>query len=91
MKGTTGLHLISRFVRSLVNNSMLKKLSEKWTNLWMPSAEVVEEEELTKKKAQLEIKRDRKYESRWVWYHTLLAAELAMANLLLIWIAINTL
>jgi len=85
------LHLISRFVRSLVNNSMLKKLSEKWTNLWMPSAEVVEEEELTKKKAQLEIKRDRKYESRWVWYHTLLAAELAMANLLLIWIAINTL
>jgi|TARA_B100000959_G_scaffold86504_1_gene91881 hypothetical protein len=70
---------------------MLKKLSEKWTNLWMPSAEVVEEEELTKKKAQLEIKRDRKYESRWVWYHTLLAAELAMANLLLIWIAINTL
>jgi len=87
----TELHLINRFARSLVNNSMLKKLSEKWTNLWMPSAEVDEEEELTKKKAQLEIKRDRKYESRWVWYHTLLAAELAMANLLLIWIAINTL
>lgn len=87
----TELHLINRFARSLVNNSMLKKLSEKWTNLWMPSAEVDEEEELTKKKAQLEIKRDRKYESRWVWYHTLLAAELAVANLLLIWIAINTL
>jgi len=85
------LHLTNRSESNLVNNSMLKKLKSNWENMWMPSAEVVEEEELTKKKAQLEIKRDRKYESRWVWYHTLLAVELALANILLIWIAINTL
>ena len=70
---------------------MLKKLRNKWEDMWLPSAEVEEEEELTKKKAQLEIKRDRKYESRWVWYHTLLAVELALANIFLLWIAINTL
>ena len=85
------LHLTNQSARSLVNNSMLKKLKSNWENMWMPSAEAEEEEELTKKKAQLEIKRDRKYESRWVWYHTLLAVELALANILLIWIAINTL
>ena len=85
------LHLTNRSESNLVNNSMLKKLKSNWENMWMPSAEVVEEEELTKKKAQLEIKRDRKYESRRVWYHTLLAVELALANILLIWIAINTL
>ena len=85
------LHLTNQSARSLVNNSMLKKLKSNWENMWMPSAEVEEEEELTKKKAQLEIKGDRKYESRWVGYHTLLAVELALANILLIWIAINTL
>ena len=68
-----------------------KKIKEGWENIWLPSAEVVEEEEITKKKAQLEIKRDRKYESRWVWYHTLHAVELALANIFLLWIAINTL
>ena len=66
----------------------LKKIKEGWENIWLPSAEVVEEEEITKKKAQLEIKRDRKYESRWVWYHTLLAVELALTNIFLLWIAI---
>ena len=85
------LHLTNRSESNLVNNSMLKKLKSNWENMWMPSAEVVEEEELTKKKAQLEIKRDRTYESRWVWYHTLLAIELALANIFLLWIAINTL
>ncbi len=64
MKGTMELHLTNQSARSLVNNSMLKKLKSNWENMWMPSAEVEEEEELTKKKDQLEIKRDRKYESR---------------------------
>ena len=67
---------------------LIKNIKEGWENIWLPSAEVVEEEEITKKKAQLEIKRDRKYESRWVWYHTLLAVELALANIFLLWIAI---
>ena len=31
------------------------------------------------------------YQARWVWYHTLLAVELALSNILLLWIAINTL
>ena len=41
------------------------------------------------RKSKVELERDRKYEQRWVWYHTLLAVELLIADLLLIWIAIQ--
>ena len=38
-------------------------------------------------KTELELERDKQYETKWVWYHTLLAAELFVCNVLLFWIA----
>ena len=35
-------------------------------------------------KTKIELARDKKYEQRWVWYHTLLAAEIFLTNILLI-------
>ena len=35
-------------------------------------------------KTKIELERDRKYESRWVWYHTFLAAEILVTNILLV-------
>jgi len=62
---------------------MFNGIKKGWENIWLPR--------IQEGKTKVELERDKRYESRWVWYHTLLAAELAMANLLLIWIAINTL
>jgi hypothetical protein len=36
-----------------------------------------------------ELERNKKYEVRWVWYHTILAIELLITNVLLIWILIK--
>jgi hypothetical protein len=35
-----------------------------------------------------ELERDKKYETNWVWYHTILAIELLVCSVLLLWIAI---
>ena len=35
-------------------------------------------------KTKIELERDRKYESRWVWYHTFLAGEILVTNILLV-------
>jgi hypothetical protein len=35
-------------------------------------------------KTKIELERDKKYESRWVWYHTFLAAEILVTNILLV-------
>jgi len=35
-------------------------------------------------KTNIEVARDKKYEQRWVWYHTFLAAEILVTNILLI-------
>ncbi len=35
-------------------------------------------------KTKIEIERDKKYEAQWVWYHTFLAAEIFVTNILLI-------
>ena len=40
-------------------------------------------------KTKVDLERDKQYEIKWVWYHTLLAVELAIANVLLLWIAIQ--
>ena len=40
------------------------------------------------KNVKVEIERDKKYETNWVWYHTILAIELLICNFLLLWIAI---
>ena len=39
-----------------------------------------------KKLDEEEVERNKKYEVRWVWYHTILAIELLITNVLLIWI-----
>jgi|1_EtaG_2_1085319.scaffolds.fasta_scaffold00563_3 hypothetical protein len=36
-----------------------------------------------------ELERNKKYEVRWIWYHTILALELLTTNVLLIWILIK--
>ena len=40
-------------------------------------------------KDEEELERNKKYEVRWVWYHTILALELLTTNVLLIWILIK--
>ena len=49
--------------------------------------------ELTEKiheqlQVSLELERDKQYETKWVWYHTILAVELFACSILLLWIAI---
>ena len=61
--------------------NFLKKAKEGWENVWMPR--------LQEGKTKVELERDKRYEIKWVWYHTLLAIELAIANVLLLWIAIE--
>ena len=58
-----------------------KHIKEKWENNWIPR--------LQEGKTKVELERDKQYEAKWVWYHTLLAIELAVANILLLWIAIK--
>ena len=60
---------------------MFGKLKHSWENIWLPK--------LQKGKTKVELERDRRYETKWVWYHTLLVVELAIANILLIIIAIK--
>jgi hypothetical protein len=37
-------------------------------------------------KNDAKVERDKRYEVRWVWYHTILAIELMITNVLLVWI-----
>ena len=60
---------------------MFEKLKHSWDNIWLPK--------LQDGKTKVELERDKRYESKWVWYHTLLVIELAVANLLLLYIAIK--
>ena len=58
---------------------MYKKIKEKWEKVWIPR--------LQEGKTKIELERDKRYETNWVWYHTLLAVELFVCNVLLFWIA----
>ena len=60
---------------------MLKNLKKKWENIWLPR--------LQEGKTKVELERDKKYEARWGWYHTILAIFLGIDTILLLWIAIN--
>ena len=40
-------------------------------------------------KDDVELERNKQYEVRWVWYHTILAIELLITNVLLLWILIK--
>ena len=59
---------------------LLKNLKEGWENIWLPR--------LQEGKTKVELERDKRYEIKWVWYHTLLAVELLITNILLLWIAL---
>ena len=62
--------------------SFLRNIKVKWERIWMPQIP-----QQSKEKSKLELERDKQYETKWVWYHTLLAIELFVCNVLLFWIA----
>ena len=55
---------------------MLNSIKEGWENIWLPRFQ--------EGKTKIELERDRRYEARWVWYHTILAGELFIIIILLI-------
>ena len=57
-----------------------KHIKEKWEKNWIPR--------LQEGKTKIELERDKRYETNWIWYHTLLAGELLVIIVLLLWIAI---
>ena len=59
---------------------MFNSLKKGWENIWLPR--------LQEGKTKIELERDRRYEAKWVWYHTILAIELFFCNVLLLWIAV---
>jgi len=63
--------------------SFLRNIKVKWERIWMPQNNVSPQG-----KSKLELERDKQYETKWVWYHTILAVELFACSVLLLWIAI---
>ena len=61
--------------------TFLKKAKEGWENIWLPR--------IQEGKTKVELERDKRYETNWVWYHTVLVVELALANILLLAILIK--
>ena len=59
---------------------LLANIKKRWETLWLPK--------LQEGKTKIELDRDKKYETNWVWYHTILAVELLMVIVILFWIAI---
>ena len=57
-----------------------KHIKEKWEKNWIPR--------LQEGKTKIELESDKRYETNWIWYHTLLAGELLVIIVLLLWIAI---
>ena len=55
-------------------------IKEKWEKNWIPR--------LQEGKTKIELERDKRYETNWIGYHTLLAVELLVIIVLLLWIAI---
>ncbi len=49
--------------------SFLRDAKEHWENIWMPQIP-----QQSKGKSEIEFERDRQYETKWIWYHTILAA-----------------
>ena len=60
---------------------LFDRAKEGWENIWLPR--------IQEGKPKVELDRDKRYEARWVWYHTILAVFLGVDTLLLLWIAIN--
>ena len=59
----------------------LRDTKEKWERIWTPQIP-------PQGKSDIELERDKQYETKWVWYHTILAVELFICSVLLLWIAI---
>ena len=57
-------------------NKIFQQIKEGWENIWLPR--------IQEGKTKVELERDKRYESRWVWYHTMLATELLVIILLLL-------
>ena len=57
-----------------------KDIKRKWEEVWIPR--------LQEGKTKIELERDKRYETNWVWYHTVLAMELLVIIVLLLSIAI---
>jgi len=74
---TENMNYPVRSQRFMSYRALIKK---KWEELWMPK--------LQEGKTKVELERDREYETKWVWYHTVLAVELFACNVFLLWIAI---
>ena len=60
---------------------LFDRVKKGWENIWLPR--------LQEGKTKVELERDKRYEARWVWYHTILAVFLGLSTFLLLWIAIN--
>ena len=60
---------------------MFQRIRKSWENIWLPK--------LQDGKTKVDIEREKQYEIKWVWYHTVLAVELAITNVLLLYIAIK--
>ena len=61
----------------------LRNTKEKWEKIWMPKIP-----QQPQGKSDIELERDKQSETKWVWYHTILAVELFACSVLLLWIAI---
>ena len=59
---------------------IFKKIKKRWEENWIPR--------LQEGKTKIELERDKRYETNWVWYHTLLAGELLIIIVILLYIAI---
>ena len=59
---------------------IFKKIKKKWVENWIPR--------LQEGKTKIELERDKRYETNWIWYHTLLAGELLVIIAILLYIAI---
>ena len=62
----------------------LRDTKETWERIWTPQVSSQQIQE----KSEIELERDKQYETKWVWYHTILAVELFTCSVLLLWIAI---
>ena len=59
---------------------LFDKAKKGWENIWLPR--------IQEGKTKVELERDKRYEARGVWYHTILAVFLGIDTILLLWIAI---
>ena len=60
---------------------MFQQMKEGWEDIWLPR--------IQEGKTKIELERAKRYESKWVWYHTILVLELLITNVLLLYIAIK--